>query len=96
MLSDAELSIFACLYSVLIPLIPSIRIQREKIAPFGCGIMKDYGFRHLVLAFVCDNLSKNSSGHLSNTQRHRMTIENLIFDGQVDTLFSENKTMLKF
>ena len=35
----------------------------------------------------------NSSGHLSNTQRHRMTIENLILDGQVHTLFSENKTM---
>ena len=35
----------------------------------------------------------NSSGHLSNTQRHRMTIENLNLDGQVHTLFSENKTM---
>ena len=37
----------------------------------------------------------DSSGHLSNTQRHRMTIENLILDGQVHTLFSGNKTMSK-
>ena len=34
----------------------------------------------------------NSSGHHSNTQRHRMAIENLILDGQVHALFSENKT----
>ena len=37
----------------------------------------------------------NSSGHLSNTQKHRMTIENLILDGPVQTLFSENKTIPK-
>ena len=35
----------------------------------------------------------NSSGHLSNTQRHRMTIENLILYGQVHPMFSENKTI---
>ena len=38
---------------------------------------------------------KKSPGHLSNAQRHRMPIENLILDGQVRTLFSENKTMSK-
>ena len=37
----------------------------------------------------------NSSGHLSNAKRHRMTIENLILDSQVHTLFSENQTMSK-
>ena len=37
----------------------------------------------------------DSTGHLSNTQWHRMMIENLILDGQVHTLFSENKTMSK-
>ena len=34
-------------------------------------------------------------GTFSNTQRYRMTIENLILDGQVHTLFSENETMSK-
>ena len=37
----------------------------------------------------------NLSGHLSNTQRHWMTIENLILDGQVHPMFSENKIMSK-
>ena len=40
-------------------------------------------------------LWRNWPGHLSNTQRQRMTIENLILDGQVHTLFSENKAMSK-
>ena len=34
---------------------------------------------------------KQLLGHLSNTQRHRMTIENLILDGQVHTLFMKTK-----
>ena len=38
---------------------------------------------------------EQSPEHLSKTQRQRMTIENLILDGQVHTLFSENKTMSK-
>ena len=33
---------------------------------------------------------RTASGHLSNTQRHRMTIENVILDGH-----SETKTMSK-
>ena len=37
----------------------------------------------------------NSSGHLSNAQRHRMTIENLILDGQVHPLFSEKQNNVK-
>ena len=37
----------------------------------------------------------DSSGHLSNTQRHRKTIGILFLDGQVHTLFSENKLMSK-
>ena len=37
----------------------------------------------------------NLSGQFSNTQRRRMTIENPNLDGQVHTLFSENKTMSK-
>ena len=45
---------------------------------------------------VCLRPSLNNlPGHLSNTQRQRMTIENLILNGQVRTLFSENKTMSK-
>ena len=30
---------------------------------------------------------------MSNTHEHRMTIENLILDGTVQILFSENKTI---
>ena len=67
----------------------------EKIAPFGCGVMtrlrvQTTGFG----VFLWQSLNK-TPGHLSNTQRQRMTIENLILDGQVHTLFSENKTMPK-
>ena len=39
---------------------------------------------------VCQSLY-DSLGHLANTQMHRMTIENLILDGPVQILFSENK-----
>ena len=67
----------------------------EKIAPFGCGVMtrlwiQTTQFRVCLWQFLSD-----SSGHLPNTQRHRMTIENLILDGQVHKLFSDNKTMSK-
>ena len=30
---------------------------------------------------------------LSNTQKHRISIENLIIDGPVQTMFSKNKTL---
>ena len=33
---------------------------------------------------------------MSNTHEHRTTIENLILDGTVQTLFSENKTKTPF
>ena len=67
----------------------------EKIVPFCCGVMERLWVQ--ITGFgVCLWLSlNNSSRHLSNTQRHRMTIENLIFDGQVHPLFSENKTLSK-
>ena len=69
----------------------------EKIAPFGCGVMAwlwiqttGFGVR------LCQSLN-DSLGHLSNTQRHRMTIENLFLDGQVHTFFQKTinvKTLL--
>ena len=65
---------------------------REKIAPFGSGVMarlwiKTTGFD------VCLWQSLNdSSGHLSNTQRHRMTIENLILDDKYIHVYCFQKT----
>ena len=67
----------------------------KKIAHFGFGVMarlwvQTTGFGACLLQSL-----NSSTGHLSNTQRQRMTIENLILDGQVHTLFSVNKTMSK-
>ena len=56
----------------------------------GQTMDSDNWFWRLSMTFLND-----SSGHLSNTQRHIITIENLILDGQVHTLFSENKTISK-
>ena len=69
--------------------------QGEKIVPFGCGVMARLCVQTTVFGFCLRQSLNNSSGHLSNTQSHRMTIENLILDGQVHPLFSENKAMSK-
>ena len=67
----------------------------EKIAPFGYGVMASLWVQTTGFGVcLCQSLN-NLPGHLSNTQRQRMTIENLILNGQVHTLFSENKTMSK-
>ena len=67
----------------------------EKIAPFGCGLISRLWVQTTGFGVCLWQSLHNSPGHLSNTQRQRMTIENLILDGQVRTLFSENKTMSK-
>ena len=54
-----------------------------KITPFGCGVMSRLWVQTLVRC-LWQSLY-NLSGHLPNTQRHRMTIKNLIIDGQVNT-----------
>ena len=67
----------------------------EKIVSFGCGLMGRLWVQTTGFGVCLWQSLNNSSGHLSNTQRHRMTIENLILDGQVHPLFSENKTQSK-
>ena len=67
----------------------------DKIAPFGCGVMASLCVQTICFGVCLWQILNNSLGHLSNTQRQRMTIENLILNGQVHTLFSENKTVSK-
>ena len=67
----------------------------EKIVTFGCSVMARLRVQTTGFGVYLWQSLNNSSGHLSNTQRYRMTIENLILDGQVNPLFSENKTMSK-
>ena len=67
----------------------------EKIDPFGFGVMVSLWVQTTGFGVFLWQPLNNSPGHLSNTQRQRMTIENLILNGQVHTLFSENKTMSK-
>ena len=69
--------------------------QREKIAPFGSGVMARLWIQTTCFGVCLWQSWNNSSEHLSHTQRHKMTIEHLILDGQVHTLFSEKKTMSK-
>ena len=92
-LLDAEISVFAWFYGVLVPSIPSTFSCERKLPLFVVAKWPDYGFRQLVFGVCLWQSLNNSSGHLSNTQRHRMTIENRILDGQVHTLCPENKTM---
>ena len=66
-----------------------------KIAPFGCGVMVRLWVQTTGFGECLWQSLNNSSGHLSNTKMQRMTIENLILDGRLHTLFSENKTMSK-
>ena len=65
--------------------------QREKIAPFGSGVMARLWIQITCFGVCLWQSWNNSSEHLSHTQRHRMTIAHLILDGQVHTLFSEKK-----
>ena len=67
----------------------------EKIAPFGCDVMACLWIQATGFGVSLWQSLNDSSGHLSNTQRHRITIKNLLIDGQVHTLFSENKSMSK-
>ena len=67
----------------------------EKIALFVCGVIARLWVQTTGFGVCKWQSLNNSPGHLSNTQRQRMTIENLNLDGQVHTLFSENKTMSK-
>ena len=91
---DAEIC-FRMILWCFIPAVTTHFFLWEKIAPFGCDVVAR--LKILTTGFeVCLWQSlNNSSGHLSYTQRHRMTIENLFLDGQVHTLFSENQTMSK-
>ena len=47
----------------------------EKIAPFGCGEMARLWIQTTGFGVSLSQSLNNSSGHLSNTQRHRKTIE---------------------
>ena len=67
----------------------------EKIATFGRGVMASLWVQTTVFGVCLCHSLNNSPWDLSNTQTQRMTIENLILNGQVHTLFSENKTMSK-
>ena len=67
----------------------------EKIVPFGCGVIARLWVQTTGFGVCLWRSLNNSPGYLSNTQRQRMTIEYLILNGQVHTLFSENKTMSK-
>ena len=66
-----------------------------KIATFRFGVMACLWVQTAGFGVCLRQSLNNSPGHLSNTQRQRMTIENLILNGQVHTLFSENNTMSK-
>ena len=67
----------------------------EKIAPFCCGLMARLWVQTTGFGVCLWQSLNDFLGHLSNTQRQRMTIENLILDVQVHTLFSENKRVSK-
>ena len=64
------------------------------MACLGCEVMTSISVQTACFGVCLWQVLYNSAGHLSNTQKHRMTIENLILEGQVQTLFSENKTLL--
>ena len=67
----------------------------EKIAHFGCGVMASLWVQTTSFGVCLWQSLNNLPGHLSYTQRQRMTIENLILNDPVHTLFSGNKTMSK-
>ena len=67
----------------------------EKMASFGCGVMACLWVQTTGFGVCLWQSLSDSRIHLSNTQRQRMTIENLILNGQEHSLFSENKTMSK-
>ena len=55
-LLDAEISVFIWLYGVFIPSIPSASSCERTLPLLAVALWQDYGFRQLVLAFVCNNL----------------------------------------
>ena len=67
----------------------------EKIAPFGCSEMARLWFHTTGFGVCLWQSLNNSPGHLSNSQRQQMMIENRILDGLVHTLFSKSRTMSK-
>ena len=95
MLLDAEICFLHMIVWCFNPVDTTHLFQWEKIAPFGCSVMARLRVQTTGFGVCLWQSLNNSSGHLSYTQRHRMMIENLIIDGQVHTLFSENKTMSK-
>ena len=67
----------------------------EKIALFGCGVMARLWIQTTGFGDCLWQCLNDSSGLLSYTKRHRITIENLFLDGSVHILFAENKSMSK-
>ena len=67
----------------------------DWITSSGCGVMARLSIQTTGFGFCLWQCLNDSSAHLSNTQRHRITIENPFLDGQVHILFSENKSMSK-
>ena len=63
----------------------------EKIAPFGSGIMASLWVQTTGFGVCLWQSLNNLPGHLSNTQRQRMTIENLILNGQITHCFQKSK-----
>ena len=53
---DAEISVFTWFYGVIILPISSTSSCERKLSFLAVAQWSDYGFRQLVLAFVCDNL----------------------------------------
>ena len=79
-----------CFCMILLCFNPVVTIHLffwEKIAPFGCGVMATLWIQTTGFGVCLWQSLNDSSEHLSYNERHRMTIENLILDGQVHTLF---------
>ena len=77
----------------------------EKIVPFGFGVLASLWVQTTGFGVCLQQSLNDSPGHLSNTQRQRMTIENLILNGlehiivfrkqnNVKTPLSEMKSLL--
>ena len=90
---DAKILCFRMILWCFSPVDTTHLFQWETIAPFGCGVMTRLWVQTTGFGVCLWQSLYNSSGHLSNTQRLRMPIKNLILDAEVHTLFSENKPM---
>ena len=62
--------------------------------PFSVAMCNDMGSDNVRGVFLRKPLY-TSSGHLSNSQRHRMAIENMILDDPVHILLPENQKKCK-